>query len=287
MLTSNYTNRNFCNEYIKQHINNKKGTKFNERFIDVISDPNNLLIKRVKNAGEIIDDENVVLHNGIIVSKNGYYDNFSEILIINKGCHEPGEERMFAEVLQHIPENGVMIELGSYWAFYTIWFNKMIKNAKNYCIEPEIENMKIGMNNCELNNVSADFKQGFIGNKPNEIKISQYVQEKNIDYIHILHSDIQGNEFELLQDIKPLLLNKKIKYLFISTHSNCLHHSCTKLLQSCNYRIIATADFDNETFCFDGIIVACHKDNVEIPFTHLGNRQKTILRDKHFDFEYY
>ena len=46
-----------------------------------------------------------------------------------------------------------MIELGSYWSFYTIWFNKVVKNAKNYCIEPDIDNLTIGKKNAELNNV--------------------------------------------------------------------------------------------------------------------------------------
>ena len=43
-------------------------------------------------------------------------------------------------------------------------------------------------------------------------------------------------------------------------------------------RIIADADFDNETFCSDGIIVSCHKNNLDIPYTSLGNRQHTPLR---------
>ena len=139
-------------------INNRKGQTYTERFIDVISDPSNAFIKRCENAG-CIEGDCVILHNGTRVVKNGYYGDFSDILILNKGCHEPAEERMFDMVLGDIPENGTMIELGSYWAFYTIWFNKTVKNAKNYCIEPELENLELGKKNCELNNVLADFTQ--------------------------------------------------------------------------------------------------------------------------------
>ena len=156
--------RFFCDSFNDDKINNKKGASYPERFIDILSDPNNLLIKRVKEAGKIIDDKHVVMHNGIKVSKDGYYGEFSKCLTMNLGCHEPAEERMFQEVLSDIPSNATMIELGSYWSFYTIWFNKKIKNAKNYCIEPHYPDMKIGIDNCKLNDVKADFTQGIIGN---------------------------------------------------------------------------------------------------------------------------
>ena len=191
---------------------------------------------------------------------------------------------MFQEVLSDIQDNATMIELGSYWSFYTIWFNKKIKNAKNYCIEPEERNMKVGIDNCNLNNVKADFTQGFIGN--NNIKISNFVLEKNIDYIDILHSDIQGYELQLLEDIIPLLNEKKIKYIFVSTHSNTIHYDCLELLKKCNYRIIASADFGKETFCCDGIIVACPEDNLTIKHTSLGCRKTTQLRNKPYKVDY-
>ena len=287
MLSENYKNRYFCDNYIDNEITNKKGEDFKSRFIDIISDPNNLLIKRVFNAGEIIDNKFVVMHNGIIVSKNGYYDDFSDILKLNKGCHEPAEERMFAEVLNYIPEGGIMIELGSYWCFYSIWFNKVIKNATNYCIEPDLKNMNVGIENCAINNVVCEFKNSFIGNGMGHLKILEFIKDRNINKIDILHSDIQGYENELVDDIKPLLKNKIIKYLFISTHSNTIHSKCIKTLNECDYRIIASADFENETFCYDGIIVACSNTNLEIENTKLGNRSKTKLRNIPYEFETY
>lgn len=281
----NRLDRYFCDFFINKQINNEKGINFEKRFIDILSDPNNLLIKRVKDAGKIIDDNYIIMHNGIKVSKNGYYGSFSKCLTLNYGCHEPAEERMFQEVLLDIQDNATMIELGSYWSFYSIWFNKRIKNAKNYCIEPDSNNMEVGIRNCNLNNVKVDFTQGFIGN--NNIKISNFVLEKNIDYIDILHSDIQGYELQLLEDIIPLLKAKKIKYIFVSTHSNALHYDCLELLKKCNYRIIASADFEKETFCFDGIIVACPEDNLTIKHTSLGCRKTTRLRNKPYKVDYF
>ena len=280
----NRLNRFFCDLFIKDEIDNKKGPNFEKRFIDILSDPNNLLIKRVKDAGKIVDDKYIIMHNGIKVSKNGYYGSFSNCLIINNGCHEPAEERMFQEVLMDIKDNATMIELGSYWAFYTIWFNIKIKNAKNYCIEPNTKNINIGIDNCKLNNVKADFTEGFVGE--DHIKISEFVVKKNINYIDILHSDIQGYEYELLEDIIPLLNLKKIKYLFISTHSDEIHYKCIELIKKCNYRIIASADFNTETFCYDGIIVACPENIQKIKYTSLGCRKKTPLRNKPYNIDF-
>jgi hypothetical protein len=264
---------NFCDVFIDKNINNVKGINFEDRFVDIVSDPNNLFIKRVENAGEIIDD-NVIMHNGILIKKNSYYGDFSKILILNKGCHEPGEERMFQLILKKNSKNGTMIELGSYWAFYSIWFNKHIENAKNYCIEPDINNLEIGRENAKINNVNIDFTNAFIGH--NHLNVHNFVLQKNIDYIDILHSDIQGYELEMLEGISNLLLNNKIGYLFISTHSNKLHYDCINFLENHKYKIIASADFDDETFCFDGIIVACQLSN-PLEKISLGCRKHTKL----------
>ena len=75
----NEQSRYFCDQYIKEGVNNEKGYSFEDRFIDIMSDPNNLLIPRVANAGQI-EDGNVILHNGIKVSQTGYYGDFRECL---------------------------------------------------------------------------------------------------------------------------------------------------------------------------------------------------------------
>ena len=265
----------YCDRFINKTINNNKGNDFSERFIDIISDPNNIFINRCKEAGKVKDNY-VILHNGVKVVKDGYYGNFSDILILNKGCHEPAEERMFDLILTDVADNSVMIELGSYWAFYSIWFNKVIKNATNFCIEPDIDNLNVGKQNCRLNNVDANFTQGFIGK--HHINICDFIREKQLTKIDILHSDIQGYELEMLEDITPLLLANRIKYIFISTHSDEIHYKCIDLLKKHNYRIIAAADFSTETFCYDGIIVACHITNTKFETYRLGNRRHTLLR---------
>jgi hypothetical protein len=282
----------FADKFIDKQIDNEKAPSSpcdgpGGRFEEVMSDPSNLLIDRCENAGKIIDG-NVVCHNNIIVPAQSYYGDFADILTLNKGVHEPAEERMFGEVLKYIPDNGTIIELGAYWAFYSMWFSKEVVNSNVYCVEPDSNNLETGKNNCKLNNVAAEFTQGRVSNLDgfrlatnsnyNNFNVKDFVEEKNIEFIDILHSDIQGCELVMLNDIIPLLVDKKIRYLFVSTHTQEIHYSCIELLERHDYRIIASADFDNETFCFDGIIVACHKDNLDIPYTSLGCRRHTPLQ---------
>lgn len=266
----------FSDFFIDKSTQNRKGHTFPERFIDVMSDPLNLLIPRNPDSGSV-NNGFITLHNGVQVLEYGYYGDFSEILKLNKGCHEPAEEFLFQTVLKNIKnDTPIIIELGSYWAFYTTWFLKTFPSGKGFCVEPESEGLKIGKQNAEKNNVFPTFKQGFISHA--HISVPKLFQEYSLEKIDILHCDIQGYEVEMLQDAASLLQNKQIKYLFISTHSNSLHTECLNILRHYNYRIIGGADFDDETFCYDGIIVACPNDVQDIPFISLGSRKHTPLR---------
>ena len=69
----------FCSKFIDKTINNKKGLSFNDRFIDILSDPNNLFINRCEKAGTI-ENGHVFLHNGIKVETFGYYPKHPPVL---------------------------------------------------------------------------------------------------------------------------------------------------------------------------------------------------------------
>lgn len=253
---------------------NKKGIDYKSRFRDIMSDPNNLFIERCKNSGKL-ENGLITLHNEIKIYQSCYYDDFSNIFLLNDGVHEPSEERAFCEVLKHIDNGSTMIELGSYWAFYSMWFLKEIKNSTVHCIEGDLNYMQSGINNFKLNKLQGIFKQGFISK--NGLNLNEYCKNNNIINLDILHSDIQGFELEMLHQISPMLDNNKIKYLFISTHSDFLHYSCINFLKSKNYRIVCSCDYERETFQFDGFILACPIFIEEIKSFKIGNREKTKL----------
>ena len=224
-------------------------------------------INHVPNTATFNKDYNLVLHNGILIDPLSYYGlPVLEMLFKNKGIHEPEEEYAFQEVLKGIPDSAVMIELGSYWSFYSMWFNSIIKEAKNYMIEPEF--MDSGIKNFEINNMNGDFTKAFISDCSEKSKIDagipmicidDFVDEKNIEFVDILHSDIQGYEFKMLVGAEKLLDKKNVGYIFISTHSMELHSQCSEHLRSKGYLLVCSSDLD-ESYSWDGLLVFKNPD---------------------------
>lgn len=247
--------------YDKLYLNKPLEKVWEERIQDVVSSPDNLHIQRQLNAGQVKNGRQV-MHNGILITVGGYYGApITEMLYRNKGVHEPQEEVAFAQVLTTIPKGGTMIELGAYWSFYSIWFNKSISAANNFMVEPELSNLWYGINNFRINNVSGTFTNSFVGkysgfieNKP-VINIDDYVEEKKISFIDILHSDIQGYELEMLSGAGNTIAQNKIGYIFISTHGNKVHYECLNFLESNKFQILCSAD-EFDTYSLDGLIVA-------------------------------
>ena len=234
---------------------------WNERIGMVVSSPDNNFIPRVVKAGTF-DGNYLVMHNGLKIQPISYYGvSILKMLIDNKGVHEPQEERVFQEILKTIPENSTMIELGSYWAFYSMWFAKNIKGAKCYMIEPEPANLLFGKKNFRINGLKGSFYQAFISNKSyysrkgeRGVSVDDYIKKNNIGFVSILHSDIQGFEVKMLHGAVNLFESKQVGYVFISTHSNEKHYECIAFLQKYDFTIIASANLD-ESDSVDGIIV--------------------------------
>ena len=233
-----------------------KANDFTGRFREIVSDPLNLLIRRDPRAG-FVDGNYVYLHNGLKVPISGphaYYGEFSSILFINRGVHEPLEEFAFQELIKHLPASPLMIELGAYWGHYSMWLKSARSNATVHLVEPELQNLNSGKKNFDLNGFSGKFTRAFVGK--NQFSVDKYFSERNIEKVDILHSDIQGYEVEMLEDCAESLAEKRIDYLFVSTHSQNLHHGVIRQLERFNYKIEISSDFDYETTSFDGFIFA-------------------------------
>jgi len=244
-------------------------------------------IPKIENAGEIIEENGLslqLMHNGIKIIPNSYYGEDSnwmnEIIRCLRGHHEPQEEKLFYEVLKVIPDNSTMIELGSYWAYYSMWFQKDIRNAKNFLIEPNFDNLNLGKKHFEINNMNGFFFQALIGNRhspnfafyDNEVKktfhipifsVDDFMEKQSIRRVNILHSDIQGAEYQMLIGSKNAISNKHIEFFFISTHSDMLHQRCINFLKKHHYYIIAEHT-PTESYSGDGLIVASAKYHHEL-----------------------
>jgi FkbM family methyltransferase len=232
-------------------------------------------IPKVENAGEVNIDHSPpfqVMHNGVKVLLGGYHGEWMQrIITALKGHHEPQEEKVFYEVLKRVSgDNPVMLELGSYWAYYSLWFRKTFPAGSNYMVEPITEKMQLGQKNFDLNGFSGIFFNGCMGGEykdkmtfvdwnNDEIEMKKYsvdaiVEKNNIAFIDILHSDIQGAEVDMLKGCEQSLNAGKIGYLCISTHGD-KHERCLDFFKQRSMHIIAEHSVEASASA-DGLIVA-------------------------------
>lgn len=223
-------------------------------------------IPKVDNAGSVFDGPDgrkvQVMHNGLKVSADSYYGPFVTRIIEGLGGHhEPQEEKLFFEVLKKIPAGSTMIELGAYWSYYSLWFNKEVVDAKNYMVEPETENLETGKFNFELNNSVGTFEHALVSDvaddstSPPSVSVDHIIEKYGLDDIAILHSDIQGFERLMLDGAKNVLGRKGVRFIFISTHGYEIHQRCMSFLNRADYHLVASHT-PSESFSGDGLIVA-------------------------------
>lgn len=240
-------------------------------------------IPKVKGAGstkKIKGTEYQLMHNGLLVESGGYFgDWMSEIITTLKGHHEPQEEKIFYELLKRLPAGAAMIELGSFWAYYSIWFNKAIKNAVNYCCEPDPENQKLGQRNAAINDAkNIHFIAAAAGKddgqeisfKPEDDRpavtvpirsIDSLMKEQKIKQLDIVHMDVQGAELASLEGAEKAIKQGKIRFVIVSTHhymisgDTRMHEKCIEFIKKRGGHIIAEHAI-HESFSGDGLIAA-------------------------------
>lgn len=253
-----------------------ENTELRERVLTTLFCQDCDYLPKVEHAGEIFFDsaQNTsyqLMHNGIKILQDCYYGKWMTTLIeLSKGHHEPQEEKLFHETLKCLPSNPIMIELGSYWGYYSMWLKKEIPDAQVYLIEPDPKNILIGQNNFKLNNLFGTFEHAMIDEKSCNTQtfidwdykehtipatnMDDFAEKHSIPFIDILHSDIQGAEIAMLKGCQKLMSEKRIGYYFISTHRGA-HKKCLSILKEYNLEILI-AITRKESFSADGLIVA-------------------------------
>jgi hypothetical protein len=242
------------------------------RFREVISDPLNLLIERVPLAGTLEGNE-VYLHNGNrvpVAGEGAYYGQYSSLLVLNRGVHEPLEEYVFQELVKRMPPSPRMIELGAYWAHYSMWLKRVRPNAIVTMVEPDPGNLQAGRSNFLRNGFEGEFIHAAVGKGFWEL--DDFFAIRGLTHLNILHADIQGAEGELLRGARQTLGNSQIDYLCISTHSQALHFGVSEELTRFGYRVEVSSDFENETTAYDGFIFAACQTTRPVfsNFSHFG-----------------
>lgn len=274
----------FCySTFLRSKYHSKK-IQWDERIATILECPDMAYFKPVADAGQVCGNVQV-MHNGIRVLKGSYYRwRGTAMFERTKGIHEPQEERVFAEVLPWIEPGGVMIELGAYWGFYSIWFASRVKNARCVLVEPRGHNLFLGRSNFQLNGYKGEFIQAGIGARSGEripsvgkiISVDDLVAQMGVERIDVLHSDVQGYEADMLKGARKTLSAGKVRFIFLSTHSQELHEHCRSTIQEYGFEVIADADLSG-TYCFDGVLVGQLKGEKGPGPVPISQRQSRVL----------
>jgi len=122
-------------------------------------------------------------------------------------------------------------------------------------------NMEYGKANFKYNNLKGDFFRYYVADKPSanedgsfNISVDSFMRDNQIDFVDILHSDIQGYELLMLKGAQQLLTKRKVGYVFISTHSDDLHADCKQLMDAMGFIQLCAANLE-ETYSQDGLLV--------------------------------
>jgi hypothetical protein len=232
------------------------GTDLLARYRDIVSDPLNLLIFRHPRAG-CTEEGLVYLHNGLRVHFKGeraYYGNFSDILVINRGVHEPLEEYVFQTLLNRIGPRPKMLELGAYWGHYSMWLKVARPEADVILVEPNAGNLAAGRSNFRINAMTGEFIEAYVGE--GQFEVDQFLRSRDLSHLDILHADIQGHEVQMLQGASEALAAHCIDYVLVSTHGDERHRQVGEALRRAGYRVEVESDCATETTSFDGLVFA-------------------------------
>lgn len=242
-------------------------------------------LPKVPNAGEVIvrDGEPLqVMHNGVVVSEGRYQGAWmTELIRQLRGHHEPQEEFAFHTVLERLARSAqapTMVELGSFWAYYSIWAKHRIPSARLILVEPDPSNLAVGRHNLELNGMDGTFVQAAIGSEhgtemtltwesddqphqTRQVSVDGLMRDLAIERIDLLLADVQGAETAALRGAAGALSEGRIRFLVVSTHHYTIsgdpltHQRCLRILRDAGAHLVAEHSV-SESCSGDGLIVA-------------------------------
>jgi FkbM family methyltransferase len=271
-------------------------------------------IPKVPGAGSIFDGPGGVLcqrmHNGLRVLAEAYQGKWmSEVIRRLRGHHEPQEEALFNAVLPLIESSGsqpVMIELGSFWGYYSLWFKSVCVGGRNILVEPDPGNLQIGRKNFELNGFPAEFLEAAVGvhdasaeffcesdrtlRLVRTVSVDGLVRDLGLERVHLLHADIQGAELSMLEGAAEAIDRRRLDFLFISTHHHAIsgdpltHQRCLDWLKE-HGAFLVDEHSVSESFSGDGLIVAAFGRQPQLSYKQITRNRasRSLFRETEYD----
>ena len=265
-------------------------------------------LPKVPEAGRIVpgpDGDVQIMHNGLKVVAGGYHgDWMAHIIRSLRGHHEPQEERLFSEVLRLVRHRTVMVELGCFWAYYTLWFLSEIPGSRALCIEPDPAFIAVGRRNAALNGLTArmTFDEAWAGGQAAPA-LTQAIESApeprtlpcrdmptvmamtGAEQIELLHMDIQGHELGFLKSMRAATAAGQVRFLFASTHHETISGSPTTHVD-CAAEIVAQGGTVlcehsvEQSFSGDGLILASfmpHDRDLAMPPISRNTRARSLF----------
>jgi len=248
-------------------------------------------IAKVDGAGGVREERGCrvqVMHNGLLVEAGGYFgDWMAEIIRVLRGHHEPQEERVFDQIVRRLAAEGgpgFMIEFGSFWTYYGLWFCRAVPSARVIAVEPDPAYLEVGRRNAALNDLSRSvtFVHAAIGDRPGQTMVfraesdgreyaveqcdlASVMRSSDLERVDLVLADVQGAETTLLERATPILTAGRVRFLVVSTHHHSIsgdaltHQRALEQLTGLGAHVICEHTI-GESFSGDGLIAVSFDD---------------------------
>ena len=277
-------------------------------------------LPKVEGAGEVFEHDGLAvqrMHNGLLIEEGCYAGAWmTEIIRSLRGHHEPQEEVVFDAMIRSLaadsPAAPRMIEFGSFWSFYSLWFGLDLPGARILAIEPDPNNLEVGRRNVALNGQTdrIEFLHGAVGDRPGELleftdesdgeitTVRQYDLESLLahaewDRVDLVLADVQGAETILLERARGDLAAGRVRFLLVSTHHHSIsgdpltHQNALALLTELGAHVIAEHSV-SESFSGDGLIAVSfdpRDSDLTVPISYARARD-TIFGELEWDLNH-
>ena len=263
-------------------------------------------IPKVPDAGRVIDFNGQrvqIMHEGSRVVADGYCGNWMTRIIKSlRGHHEPQEELVFHHILKLARPGSLIMECGSFWAYYTNWFLGFVPDSCAVCVEPDENHLECGRRNLELNGRTATFINACIGGQhiPSIVmrresdgqEVEMTCQNMNSllgltgdKPVEVLHIDAQGAELSFLRSAREAAARGHLRFIVVSTHHESIsgspftHQDCLAELRRMGATILAEHSVE-ESFSGDGLIAAsCYPEdrNIFLPSVSINKPERSLF----------
>jgi FkbM family methyltransferase len=185
-----------------------------------------------------------------------------------------------------------MVELGAFWAYYSLWFTSVFAAGTVVLVEPDEVNLQVGLSNFALNGweppasvhaavgaqhgetIEIRYESDAALHPVRAVTLEGLAAEQQLARIDLVLCDVQGAEVEMLAGAGPLVAAGRVRFMVVSTHWSptdpLIHQTCRARIGELGGHIIAEHTIP-ESCSGDGLIVASFDDRdrqmtIEMPF---------------------